>query len=50
MNEEKKVKEFRITKDDRDAILAYLLSRPMGEVEPGVILLRKLKEISEDEK
>lgn len=29
----------------REALLKYLYSRPMGEVEPGVIALRNLKQL-----
>jgi flagellar basal body-associated protein FliL len=41
--------EYKISKEIRDAILNYLLSRPMAEVESGVQALRQLEEIKNPE-
>ena len=38
---------LKITEENRDALLAYLLSRPMAEVENGVALLRNLEKTDE---
>ena len=39
-----KEKLFYIKESDRNAILQYLLQRPMKEIEAGVTCLRNLKE------
>jgi len=41
---------LKIKEEHRDAILQYLLSRPMAEVEAGVIILRNLESIKEASK
>jgi hypothetical protein len=45
------MKKFILPEEIRNALLAYLLTRPMQEVENGVQLLRNLEEIKkQDEK
>ena len=41
--------EFIIKEGDRDAIVAYLLTRPMSDVEGGVQVLRSLPEYIQPE-
>lgn len=42
------MRKFEIDERTLSAILQYLLSRPMGEVEAGVNALRNLKEIVDE--
>lgn len=41
------MKFYKINEEVRNAILDYLLTRPMHEVEKGVYVLRMLEEIKE---
>lgn len=40
---------FLISKEQRDNLLAYLMSRPFQEVEAGVMWLRSLQPVKEKE-
>lgn len=42
--------KFVIQAEQRDAILAYFMTRPMQEVENGVIMLRTLPVLEENSK
>ena len=41
---------YKISEEHKESLLAYLLTRPMQEIEAGVYILRELEKIKEDKK